>query len=224
MLRARQDPQRRRRRPPRDGQDVARRGAPLPDGRDQPARGGRGRHDGVRLRTRTSTSAQHARSRCRSTHTSWQDRKINLVDVPGDPAFQGELRCARARRRGSARRRSPPSWASRWAPPARGALADELGLARVVFVNMLDRERADFFRTLEQLRDAALDAVRRRAHPDRRRARAVGHRRRAPHVRLHEPRTAARRASRARSRTRWPSSPPSTARSSSTRSSRPTRR
>jgi elongation factor G len=31
-------------------------------------------------------------------------------------------------------------------------LAAELGLARVVFVNMLDRERADFFRTLEQLR------------------------------------------------------------------------
>ncbi|MBA2741172.1 MAG: elongation factor G, partial [Actinobacteria bacterium] len=31
-------------------------------------------------------------------------------------------------------------------------LADELGLARIVFVNMLDRERADFFRTLEQLR------------------------------------------------------------------------
>ena len=33
-------------------------------------------------------------------------------------------------------------------------LADELDLARVVFVNMLDRERADFFRTLEALRNA----------------------------------------------------------------------
>jgi elongation factor G len=31
-------------------------------------------------------------------------------------------------------------------------LASELGLSRVVFVNMLDRERADFFRTLDQLR------------------------------------------------------------------------
>ena len=31
-------------------------------------------------------------------------------------------------------------------------LAEDLGLARVVFVNMLDRERADFFRTLEGLR------------------------------------------------------------------------
>ncbi|MBA3365034.1 MAG: elongation factor G, partial [Actinobacteria bacterium] len=30
--------------------------------------------------------------------------------------------------------------------------ADDLGLSRLVFVNMLDRERADFFRTLEQLK------------------------------------------------------------------------
>src|SRR5439155_3131898 len=31
--------------------------------------------------------------------------------------------------------------------------ADEYDLSRVVVVNMLDRERADFFRTLEALRD-----------------------------------------------------------------------
>ena len=34
--------------------------------------------------------------------------------------------------------------------------AEELGLARVVFVNMLDRERADFFRTLGAAPGAAL--------------------------------------------------------------------
>ena len=28
------------------------------------------------------------------THTEWQGRKINLVDCPGDPSFQGEARCA----------------------------------------------------------------------------------------------------------------------------------
>ena len=32
-------------------------------------------------------------------------------------------------------------------------LAEELGLPRLVFVNKLDRERADFERTLSQLRD-----------------------------------------------------------------------
>ena len=32
--------------------------------------------------------------------------------------------------------------------------AEELGLARLIFVNMLDRERADFFRTLESLKSS----------------------------------------------------------------------
>ncbi len=32
--------------------------------------------------------------------------------------------------------------------------ASELGLARIVFVNMLDRERADFFRALDSLKQA----------------------------------------------------------------------
>ena len=32
--------------------------------------------------------------------------------------------------------------------------ADKEGLARLVFVNMLDRERADFFRALESLQNA----------------------------------------------------------------------
>lgn len=27
-------------------------------------------------------------------HANWQGRKLNLIDVPGDPSFQGELRCA----------------------------------------------------------------------------------------------------------------------------------
>jgi elongation factor G len=84
-------------------------------------------------------------------HASWQDRKLNLVDVPGDPSFQGELRCAARVVEGalvtvSGVMGSEVGTARAW------RLAEELGLARVVFVNMLDRERADFFRTLEQLR------------------------------------------------------------------------
>ena len=85
-------------------------------------------------------------------HTEWQDRKVNLVDVPGDPAFQGELRCAARVVEGalvtvSAVMGVEVGTSRAW------RLADELGLARVVFVNMLDRERADFFRTLEALRN-----------------------------------------------------------------------
>jgi elongation factor G len=84
-------------------------------------------------------------------HTTWQERKVNLIDVPGDPSFQGELRCAARVVEGalvvaSAVMGVEVGTSRAW------RLADELELARVVFVNMLDRERAEFFRTLEALR------------------------------------------------------------------------
>ena len=84
-------------------------------------------------------------------HATWQERKLNLIDVPGDPSFQGELRTAARVVEGALVTVSgvmgvEVGTARAW------KLADDLGLARVVFVNMLDRERADFFRTLEQLR------------------------------------------------------------------------
>ena len=53
------------------------------------------------------------------------------------------------------------------------ARADEEGLARLVFVNMLDRERADFFRT-PRLAEGGLRPPRRRDRdPDRLRARGA---------------------------------------------------
>jgi elongation factor G len=85
-------------------------------------------------------------------HTSWQARKLNLVDVPGDPSFQGELRTAARVVEGVLVTVSGVMGVEVGTTRA-WKLADELGLARVVFVNMLDRERADFFRTLEQLRN-----------------------------------------------------------------------
>jgi elongation factor G len=84
-------------------------------------------------------------------HAMWQDRKLNLVDVPGDPSFQGELRTA-ARVVDGALVTVSAVMGSEVGTTRAWRLADELGLARVIFVNMLDRERADFFRTLEQLR------------------------------------------------------------------------
>ena len=83
---------------------------------------------------------------------SWQGRKLNLIDVPGDPSFQGELRTALRVVEGtlivaSAVMGVEVGTSRAW------RLADELGLARVVFVNMLDRERADFFRALRQLQE-----------------------------------------------------------------------
>jgi elongation factor G len=84
-------------------------------------------------------------------HLEWQGRKINLIDTPGEPSFQGDAIAALHVVEGalvvvSGVMGVEVQTARNW------QRADELGLSRVVFVNMLDRERADFFRTLEQLR------------------------------------------------------------------------
>jgi elongation factor G len=84
---------------------------------------------------------------------TWQDRKINLLDTPGEPSFiadaLGALRvCESAVFVVDAVMGVEPSTVRLW------QRAEELDIARLVFVNMLDRERADFFRTLEALKSA----------------------------------------------------------------------
>src|SRR6266545_3187070 len=83
----------------------------------------------------------------------YAERKINLIDTPGDPSFVadtlGALRVVDAaivvvNGVMGVEVHTERLWAR----------ADEEGLARLVFVNMLDRERADFFRALESLKKA----------------------------------------------------------------------
>ena len=86
------------------------------------------------------------------THAEWQERKLNLIDVPGDPSFQGEARSSLRVVEGALVVLSgvmgvEVGTARVW------KRAEELGIARVLFVNMLDRERADFFRALGQLQE-----------------------------------------------------------------------
>src|SRR5271170_3655577 len=83
----------------------------------------------------------------------WRERKINLLDTPGDPSFVadalGALRvCESAVFVVNAVMGVEVQTTRLW------KRAEELDLARLVFVNMLDRERADFFRTLESLKSA----------------------------------------------------------------------
>src|SRR5579863_1673529 len=85
------------------------------------------------------------------THLSWQGRKINLIDTPGDSGFQADTVAALQVVEGalvvvSGVMGVEVNTSRVW------ARAEELGLSRVVFINMLDRERADFFRSLESLR------------------------------------------------------------------------
>jgi elongation factor G len=83
----------------------------------------------------------------------WQERKVNLIDTPGDSSFiadaLGALRVCESAVFVINAVMGLEVHASRlWARAA------ELDLARLIFVNMLDRERADFFRTLESLKSA----------------------------------------------------------------------
>jgi elongation factor G len=81
------------------------------------------------------------------------DRKINLIDTPGDPSFVADALaalsvCESAVFVVNGVMGVEVSTDRLW------ERAKERQLARLVFVNMLDRERADFFRTLDSLKDA----------------------------------------------------------------------
>jgi elongation factor G len=83
----------------------------------------------------------------------WQERKINLIDTPGEPSFVadalGAMRvCESAIFVVNGVMGVEVTTTRLW------QRAEELDLARMVFVNMLDRERADFFRTLDGLKTA----------------------------------------------------------------------
>ncbi|MEX0816882.1 MAG: elongation factor G, partial [Gaiellales bacterium] len=85
-------------------------------------------------------------------HLEWQDRKVNLIDTPGDPGFQADTIAALRVVEGAlfvlngvagVEVQTTRLWER----------CQGLGLSRLLFVNMLDRERADFVRTLEQIRE-----------------------------------------------------------------------
>ena len=116
----------------------------------------------------------------------WQDRKINLIDAPGDAGFQGDTIAALTRRRGRARRRQRRDGRR---GRHRAHLAPRRGRARRPR-RRREHARPRARRLLPRPRGAPLAArrpLRRGAHPDRRRARADRDRRRPAHVRVHEP-------------------------------------
>jgi elongation factor G len=89
-------------------------------------------------------------------HLEWQGRKINLIDTPGDSGFQADAIAALHVVEGalvvvSGVMGVEVNTARAW------ARSEELELSRVVFVNMLDRERADFYRTLAALQEQLSD-------------------------------------------------------------------
>ena len=94
--------------------------------------------------------------------------KVNLLDTPG-------LRRLRRRRRRRAARRRPRDLRRVGGRGRRGAdrgrvaaWPRSVGIPRAIFVNKLDRERASFARTLDQLKDKFGAGVAPLAAPDRR--------------------------------------------------------
>src|SRR6266536_1191716 len=86
----------------------------------------------------------------------WQGRKINLIDTPGDSGFQADTIASLRVVEGalvvvSGVMGVEVNTSRVW------NRAEELELSRVVFVNMLDRERADFYRTLAALQQQLSD-------------------------------------------------------------------
>jgi elongation factor G len=108
--------------------------------------------------TTVSDSASDEKAREMSISASlssfrWDDRKINLIDTPGDPSFIADALAALRVCEGAVFvingvMGTEVTTSRLWERAA------ELGLARILFVNMLDRERADFFRTLDSLKQA----------------------------------------------------------------------
>ena len=85
-------------------------------------------------------------------HAEWQDRKLNLIDAPGDPGFQADAIAGLRVVEGAllvlngvngVEVQTTRLWER----------CEQLVLSRVLFVNMLDRERADFFTVLAQARE-----------------------------------------------------------------------
>jgi elongation factor G len=108
--------------------------------------------------TTVSDSAADEKAREMSISASlssfrWDDRKINLIDTPGEPSFIADALAALRVVEGAVFVVNGVMGVEVTTSRLWERAAD-LGLARIVFVNMLDRERADFFRTLDSLKQA----------------------------------------------------------------------
>ncbi len=86
-------------------------------------------------------------------HLTWRDRNINLLDTPGDPSFHADTIASLRVVEGAIVVVSAASGVEvqherLWKH------CEDNNVSRLVFVNMMDRERADFFAAVEQLQES----------------------------------------------------------------------
>ena len=80
----------------------------------------------------------------------WKETKINLIDTPGYSDFVGEVRAAIRVSEGAIIMVCAASGVEVGTEQV-WAYSEEASLPRLIFVNKMDRENADFYRTVEEL-------------------------------------------------------------------------
>ena len=80
----------------------------------------------------------------------WQDTKINLMDTPGYADFVGEVKAAIRVSEGAVIVICAASGVEVGSEQVWG-YSQEANLARLIFINKMDRENADFYRTVQQI-------------------------------------------------------------------------
>ncbi len=88
----------------------------------------------------------------------WQDYKLNFIDTPGYPDFVGEVRSALQAVDSALVVISAPSGIEVETEKAWHA-AETIELPRAIFINKMDREHADFYSVVEELRVRFGDGV-----------------------------------------------------------------
>jgi elongation factor G len=83
--------------------------------------------------------------------SEWKETKINLIDTPGYSDFAGEVKAAIRVSEGAIIVICAASGVEVGSEQV-WAYSQEAALSRLIFVNKMDRENADFFRTVGQLR------------------------------------------------------------------------
>jgi elongation factor G len=90
------------------------------------------------------------------THLEWEGRLVNLIDTPGEPSFQADVLSALRVVEGAIVTVSGVMGVE-VGTERLWRRCEELGTARLILVNLLDRERADFYSALEGLRERLSD-------------------------------------------------------------------
>jgi len=80
----------------------------------------------------------------------WKETKVNLIDTPGYPDFVGEVRAAMRVSEGAVIAVCAASGVEVGTEQV-WAYCEEVDLPRLIFINKMDRENADFYRTVEEI-------------------------------------------------------------------------